>query len=101
MYRLCQIFKVLIIFMRYVPLPLNSFRKYVVPQFYRTLLPRHENLKIPEVTSRKLETVSILFWGDHSETRSHAYLLGSKWSIDIENVTPFKTRTKDILPVQT
>ena len=44
---------------------------------------------------------------DHIETRSHAYLLGSQYSIDMENVIPFKvatvsgTRTKDIIPVQT
>ena len=88
-------------------MPLSSFRKYVVPRFYRILLPRNENLKIPEVRSRKLETVSILLWGDHVETRSHAYLLGSQWSVDMENVIPFKiatvsnTRTKDVLPVQT
>ena len=61
-------------------MPLSSFRKYVVPRFHRILLPRNENLKIPEVTSRKLETVSILLWGDHVETRSHAYLSGSQWS---------------------
>ena len=29
-------------------------RKYVVPRFCRILLPRNENLKIPEVTSRTL-----------------------------------------------
>ena len=84
---------------------MSSFRKYVVPRFYRILLPHNVSLKNPEVTSRKLETVSILIWGDHVETRSHAYLLGSQWSVDIE--IPFKaatvssTRTKDILPVQT
>ena len=93
--------------MRLVPLPLSSFRKYVVPRFYRILLPRNVSLKNPDVTSRKLETVFILLWGDHAETRSHAYLLGSQFSIDMGNVIPFKaatlsgTRTKDILPVQT
>ena len=40
--------------------------------------------------------------GDHVETRSHAYLLGSQWFIEMENVIPFKdatvsgTRIKDI-----
>ena len=86
---------------------MSSFRKYVVPRFYRILLPRIVSLKDPDVTSRKLETVSILLWGDHAETRSHAYLLSSQWSIDMENVITCKaatvsgTRTKNILPVQT
>ena len=70
-------------------------------------MPRNVSLKNPDVTSHKLETVSILLWGDHAETRSHVYVLGTQWSIDMENVIPFKaatvsgTRTKDILPVQT
>ena len=84
---------------------MSSFRKYVVRRFYRTLLPRNVSLKNPDVTSRKLETVSIPLWGDHAETRSHAYVLGSQWSIDMEinfkAATVTVTRTKDILPVQT
>ena len=86
-------------------MPLSSFRKYVVPRFYRILLPGNVSLKNPDVTSRKLETVSILFWDDHVTARSHAYVLASQWSVDKEinfkAATVSGTRTKDILPVQT
>ena len=85
----------------------DFYQKKVTSAVLFLPLPRNVSLKNLDVTSRKLVTVFILLWGDHVETRSHAYVLGSQRSVDMENIITFKaatvssTRTKDILPVQT